>query len=124
MSERIKAYWKQSFVVIALLGVTLLIVLLIDLWTRSVTTSERNEVMRTVLTAVGATALLLQLRYTHQTTRTAIRTQEVTERGNEHDLFFRATEQLGSTSEEARLGALYSLESLARDSDRYYDQVI
>ena len=51
-------------------------------WISPETTTERNELLRTILTAIGATALLIQLRYTHESTRAATRTLELTKRVN------------------------------------------
>lgn len=110
--------------------VTLCIVALLILivgafvWIRPETTTERNELLRTLLTAIGATALLIQLRYTHESTRAATRTLEVTEQGQLTDRFYKAVEQLGSKSSDVRMGALFALERIAHDSPRDRDQVL
>jgi uncharacterized protein YjbI with pentapeptide repeats len=84
----------------------------------------RNEYARTVLTAIGAVALLFQLGYTRESTKAATRTQQVTEQGQVTDRFYKAIEQLASAPTDVRMGALFALERIAQDSDRDYEQVM
>jgi hypothetical protein len=54
--------------------------------------------------------------------RITARTFEVTERGHLTDRYAKAIEQLGSDSLDVRLGGIYALEQIARDSPRDQDQ--
>ncbi len=107
-----------------LLIVVILGVLATWWWVSSDRTTERNEFVRTVLTAVGAAALILQLRYTHESTRATSRTLELTEQGQVTDRFYKAVEQLAYDTTDVRMGALYALERISEDSDRDYHQVM
>jgi plastocyanin len=76
--------------------------------------------------ALGGVVLLWGLSYTAQTLRT-------TEEGQFADRFTKAVDQIGARSEsgqlsslllEKRLGGIYALERIARDSERYYWSVM
>jgi hypothetical protein len=92
-------------------------------WVNPQEGEPRNEFIRTILTGFGAAALLLQLRYTHKSTRAATRTLELSEQGQFTDRFFKAVEQLGRPELPLQLGALFALQRIAEDSRRDYRQV-
>jgi hypothetical protein len=54
--------------------------------------------------------------FTASNYRLARRTLEVTEQGQVTDRYTRAIEQLGSTAVDVRIGGIYALERIARDS--------
>ena len=76
-----------------------------------------DEYRKTLAQIIGGCALLVGLYFTWRTTRAA-------EDGRITDRFSKAVEQLGSTNKdggkqiEPRLGGIYSLERIARDSER------
>jgi hypothetical protein len=80
-------------------------------------TNAVDEYRKTLAQIVGGCALLIGLYFTWRTTRAA-------EDGRITDRFSRAVEQLGATNKdgskqiEPRLGGIYSLERIARDSKR------
>ncbi len=55
---------------------------------------------------------------------TQAKTLVLTERGQITDRFTRAVEQLASEKLEVRLGGIFALEHIARDSDEYYEAII
>jgi uncharacterized protein YjbI with pentapeptide repeats len=64
-------------------------------------------------------------RLTHEhTVETAHRTAELTEQGQVTDRYTKAIEQLGSDKPDVRLGGIYALERIARDSARDHPTVI
>ncbi len=80
-------------------------------------TNAVDEYRKTLAQIMGGCALLVGLYFTWRTTRTA-------EDGRITDRFSKAVEQLGATNKdgskqiEPRLGGIYSLERIARDSKR------
>jgi hypothetical protein len=73
--------------------------------------SEKKDLVLAMAQILGGTALLSGLYFTWRTLRTNQEGQ-ITER------FTRAINQLGSTEPEIRLGGIYALERIARDSER------
>lgn len=113
------------------------------IWVGPQGTEERNEFVRTAAQVGGAIFLALGLYYTHQTVensrktlehqrqdteRQRVRDQEEAERhrkDHQDERFFRAVELLGNeNSIDARIGAIYALEQLSKESDEYYHQII
>ena len=84
---------------------------------RSEYTNAVDEYRKTLAQIIGGCALLIGLYFTWRTTKAA-------EDGRITDRFSRAVEQLGATNKdgskqiEPRLGGIYSLERIARDSKR------
>jgi hypothetical protein len=78
-----------------------------------------DDYRRTFAQVLGGLAVVVGLYLTWRTVRTA-------EEGRTTDRFARGIEQLGATDRngapqlELRLGGIYGLEALARDSDRYH----
>jgi uncharacterized protein YjbI with pentapeptide repeats len=81
-----------------------------------------NENRRTLAQLIGGFFLLLALYLTFRRTTALEKTVEVTEQGQITERFTRAIEQLGATDDqgrqklEIRLGGIYALERIARDS--------
>jgi uncharacterized protein YjbI with pentapeptide repeats len=76
-----------------------------------------NDLRSTLLQAIAGAFLLLGLYFTAQTLRLNTRTLEVTREGQITERLTRAIEQLGNEeSLDVRLGGIYALERLARDS--------
>ncbi len=73
--------------------------------------SERKDLVLALAQILGGTALLSGLYFTW-------RTLQVNREGQITERFTRAIEQLGSKELEIRLGGIYSLERIARDSER------
>jgi hypothetical protein len=81
------------------------------------------QIVQTVVQIVGGTALLGGLYFTAQTLRTSNKTLQVnqktletTQQGQITERFSRAIEQLGNNNLAIRLGGIYALERIARDS--------
>jgi uncharacterized protein YjbI with pentapeptide repeats len=81
-----------------------------------------NEYRKTLAQIIGGTALLVGLYFTYRRITAADRTVRVAQEGQITERITRAVEQLGATSEhgnkvlEVRLGGIYALERIARDS--------
>ncbi len=84
--------------------------------------TARNEFTRTVVQILGGGALLASLYFTYRNlleNQQANRERErLSQQANLTDRFAKAVEQLASDKLEVRLGAIYALERLARDSER------
>jgi hypothetical protein len=117
------------------LGVLLTIFLIAGLWSfvAPTTPTERKDLVQAVGVLLAATAGLVGLFFTAQNVRTnqrtlqvnlenTQRTLELTEQGQLTERFTRAIEQLGETDDkgkpklELRLGGIYALERIAKDS--------
>lgn len=114
-------FWKQ---IASLIIILVILMSATAVWIRPSSSTDKNEFVRTFLTAAGGAALLLQLRYTHESTRAATRTLEVTEQRQVTDRFYKAVELLESETTDVRMGALFALERIGQDSDRDYHQVM
>ncbi len=91
--------------------------------------TARNEFTRTVVQILGGLALLASLYFTYRNLQVNLDTQLENQKANRErerlsqeanltDRFAKAVEQLASDKLEVRLGAIYALERLARDSER------
>lgn len=78
---------------------------------------ERKDALTMIGTGIAAIALVGNLIVTSR----SLDHQKTSQRD---ERFFRASEQLGAESEAARIGALFSLERLSKESDNYYEQVV
>lgn len=121
-----------------IVGITLLAVALAALlwlgirwYVAPKTPGDRKDVLQTLAQVVGGAALLIGLVFTwrslrlnqqtlEETQRGQQRTLELTEEGQITERFTRAVDQLGSDKLEIRLGGIYALERIARDSERDY----
>lgn len=121
-------------------------------WIEPTSAQEKNEFIRTAVAVAGGFVLIGGLYFTRETLKTSqetvrintrnteatienvrlnaentaatIENQKQTQLGLTAERFYRACEQLGNPSRHVRLGALYALESIAKDSDRDFDQVV
>jgi hypothetical protein len=73
---------------------------------------------------VGVTGFWAGVRNTTKTTSLALRAVELTEQGQVTDRYSTAVEQLGSDKLDVRIGGIYALERVARDSPRDHPTVI
>lgn len=106
------------------------LVLLLNYWIEPSTSAEKSDFIRTAATLVGGILLAVGLYVNWATLKNSTRSTDLLAESQDqtrvHQLserFFNASQQLSSNSLHARLGALYSLESIANESDREYDQV-
>ncbi len=83
-----------------------------------------NEVRTTLIQAIGGAALVAGLLFTYATVRTGVRALEVTREGQITQRFAQAVGQLGDTSVTIRLGAIFALERIARDSARDHGPIV
>jgi uncharacterized protein YjbI with pentapeptide repeats len=92
-------------------------------WKRELTQKEshelRNSFRQTLVQALGGAALLLGLYFTARTLRISQETLRVTQEGQITERFTQAIEHLGDHDHlMIRLGGIYALARIARDSDR------
>ena len=86
--------------------------------------AARNDTWRTVATVIGGMGLFGSLFFTWRTFNLANQSYDLAFEGQLTDRFTRAVELLGETNVggglnlEARLGAIFALERIARDSER------
>ena len=80
-------------------------------------TSARTSLAQILAGLVLLVGAVLSWQQIQDTRRDNDRTQQITERGQITDRFTRAVDQLGSDKLQVRLGGIYALERIARDSD-------
>ena len=73
---------------------------------------------------VGIAGFWASVRNTNKTTALALRAVELTEQGQVTDRYSKAIEQLGSDKLDVRIGGLYALERIARDSPRDHPTIM
>ena len=106
-----------------LVVVVVLLFLLLNWYVAPTKPSERKDLVLAVAQILAGTALLSGLYFTW-------RTLQVNREGQFTDRFTRAIEQLGATNEdnsknlELRLGGIYALERIARESEEDYWSII
>jgi hypothetical protein len=76
----------------------------------------QNDVRTTLLQGLGGLALLIGAFYTYQQVQTGRRQLHVAQQGQVTERFTRAIDQLGNENLDVRLGGIYALERIARDS--------
>jgi hypothetical protein len=77
-----------------------------------------NSNRLTIAQIIAGFVLLVGLYFTYQNVNVAQRNLRVTEEGKITDRFSKAVEMLGSEKLEVRLGGIYALERIARDSQK------
>jgi Pentapeptide repeats (8 copies) len=92
-------------------------------WKRELTQKEahelQNSIRQTFMQAIGGAALLLGFFFTAWTLRISQKTLRVTQEGHITERFTKAIEHLGDKEHlMIRLGGIYALERIARDSDK------
>jgi len=78
----------------------------------------RNEYRKTIYQMVAGVILLFGLYLTYRRITATERSVEVAQEGQITERFTRAVEQLGDEKIEIRLGGIYALERIARDSEK------
>ena len=73
---------------------------------------------------VGVAEFWANLRNTSKATALTLRAIELTEQGQVTDRYTRAVEQIGSDKLDVRIGGIYALERVARDSNRDHPSVM
>jgi hypothetical protein len=76
----------------------------------------QNDARTTLLQGLGGFAVLLAAFYTYQQVQTGRRQLHLAQQGQVTERFTRAIDQLGSDHLDVRLGCIYALERIARDS--------
>jgi Pentapeptide repeats (8 copies) len=76
----------------------------------------QNDARTTLLQGLGGLAVLLAAFYTYQQVQTGRRQLNLAQQGQVTERFTRAIDQLGSDHLDVRLGGIYALERIARDS--------
>jgi Pentapeptide repeats (8 copies) len=84
----------------------------------------RNSIRQTFLQALGGAALLLGLYFTARTLRISQETLRTNQEGQVTERFTNAIEHLGDTQLTVRLGGIYALERIARDSPKDHWQIM
>jgi hypothetical protein len=119
---------KNQVIGLAIVGATLIVVVVgLGAYVRPSDPTEKKDFVQAigVLLAglVGFGGLYFTWRNLNQTRQVTQRTLELTERGQITERFTRAIDQLGATDDkgdqrlELRLGGIYALERIARDSE-------
>jgi hypothetical protein len=75
-----------------------------------------NDVRTTLLQGIGGAVLLLGAFYTYQQVQMGRRQLHIAQQGQVTERFTRAIDQLGGDHLDVRLGGIYALERIARDS--------
>jgi uncharacterized protein YjbI with pentapeptide repeats len=73
---------------------------------------------------VGVAGFWASVRNTNKTTALTLRALELTEQGQVTDRYSKAIEQLGSDKLDVRIGGIYELERIARDSARDHPTIM
>ena len=73
---------------------------------------------------VGVAGFWANVRNTNKTTALTLRAVELTEQGQVTDRYSKAIEQLGSVGLDVRIGGIYALERVARDSAKDHPTVM
>ncbi len=126
-----KPNWPQLAVVALFVG----IVLLAMLWAivNPQNPDERTNLLKIFFTIIGGIGFAIGLYFTYQTVENARETVRITKETAEatraasdrqelNERFHKASELLSSSSEAAKIGALFSLERMSRESDVTYSQ--
>lgn len=100
------------------------------IWDRQKRFSEENEARKTLLQLIGGLAVVLTLYSVIETATNAERTIQLAREAQLAERFSKATEQLGATlsggqkNVDVRIGAIYALESIAKQSPDYHAEVM
>ena len=86
--------------------------------------TARDDARGRILTLVAGLFAAFALVYTARNFTLSRRTFELTEQGQVTDRYTKAIEQLGSDKLDVRIGGIYALERIARDSERDHPTVI
>ena len=132
--ERLKRH--RTLVVVGGAGLFAVAIITMTWWFVQPGQNQRNEFVKSAAQIAGAIFLALGLYFTHRTVENSQETLEH-QRKSQHETlehqrksqqderFFKAAEMLGNKdSIDARIGALFTLEHLANESDSHYYQVI
>jgi uncharacterized protein YjbI with pentapeptide repeats len=77
-----------------------------------------NDTRRTSSQFIGGSLVLLGLYFTWQTVQATYRSAQLSQESQITDRYYRAIQAVGSDRPEVRLGAIYALERIARESSR------
>lgn len=78
----------------------------------------KNDFIKTTAQILGGAFFLITIYFTYQNLAVSQKNLATTQERNITDLFTKAIEQLGSDKLEVRLGGIYALERIARDSEK------
>lgn len=106
-----------GFVLILLALYALVLWKLFDRYAHPTTFADRKDLLGTLATFLAGSLALLGI-------YPAWRTFRINQEGQITTRFTQAVEQLGNEKREVRLGGIYALERIARDSDKDYQQII
>jgi len=85
---------------------------------------SENAIRTGLIQGIGGTVLLIGLYFTYQNLKATQRNVEIAEDKQVTERFSKAVDMLSSASMHTRLGGIYALERIARDSDDDYWQVM
>lgn len=114
---------------LAALAVVLACVLVIPQWlvrwelgaaARALTATDKaralNDVRTTLLQGIGGAVILLGAYFTYRQLQTSREQLQIAQQGQVTERFTRAVDQLGSPEVDVRIGGIYTLDGIARDS--------
>jgi uncharacterized protein YjbI with pentapeptide repeats len=97
----------------------------------NISLKDKIEISKTIATSIGGVAILFNLYYTskqkeslERTSLATLKNAQAAEDKQITERYSKAIEQLGSETLYVQLGAIYSLERIARDSDKDYWNII
>jgi hypothetical protein len=128
---------RRRLIGLAIAGAILLVVFL-WVWVHPTDPTEKKDFIQAVGVLLAALAALGGLYFTRTSTKDQLeqarksqeQTQRLTEQGQITDRFTRAIDQLGKVDEnnnklfEIRIGGIYALERIARESEEDYDPIM
>jgi len=92
--------------------------------TEPVSADQINEYRKTLAQIIGGIVLLIGVYFTVRQIRATERTVLISQEGQITERFTRAVDQLGSDKLEVRLGGIYALERIAKDSKKDHPQIM
>ena len=118
------ARWRKELVGLAMLDglVGLVSAVLFVLWWFGRVTFVEQEV--TIVQIITALFVLVGMHWTMRRVRAAEKTVEVVEEGHITDRFTKAIAQLGDDKMAIRLGGIYALERIAKDSEKDHGPIM
>ncbi len=124
IAKLLKNRWFLAPAIIVLLALGLFIALKSYIAPSPTDFSQRKEFIQLLAQILGGVLLLIGLYLTWRRITATERNVEVAREGQITERFTRAIDQLGSNRLEVRLGGIYALERIARDSEKDHWQIM
>ncbi len=129
--RNINFWWALRIIIVGLFLIWLLMIVPIvqvspfrEELTPNEFVTQINDYRRTIAQIIGGIGLLIGLWLTWRRIRATERNVEVAQEGQITERFTRAVEQLGNENLDVRLGGIYALERIAKDSKKDHPQIM